>query len=100
MLRETSIAGVLPSLKKQSLHRFQLSFQFENHRMEESLELEGTLTDRLVQLPCNEQGHLQLHQVAQSTVQLTLGVSVDGGSTTSPGNLSQCLIKCFSKLVE
>jgi len=31
--------------------------------------LEGTLKGHLVQLPCNEQGHLQLHQVAQSPIQ-------------------------------
>ena len=35
----------------------------------ESFELEGTLKDNLVQLPCNEPGHLQLHHVAQSPVQ-------------------------------
>ena len=32
-------------------------------------ELEGTLRSHLVQLPCNEQGELQLSQVAQSLVQ-------------------------------
>jgi len=32
------------------------------------LELEGTLKDHLVQIPCNEEGHRQLKLVAQSPV--------------------------------
>jgi len=32
-------------------------------------ELEGTFKNHLVQLPCNEQRHLQLHQFAQSHIQ-------------------------------
>jgi len=32
----------------------------------ELLELEETLNGHLVQLPCNEQGHLQLHQVLRA----------------------------------
>ena len=32
----------------------------------ESFELEETLKGQLFQLPCNEQGHLQLDQSAQS----------------------------------
>jgi len=39
------------------------------HRITESLELEGTFKGHLVQLPCNEQGHLRLDQVAESLVQ-------------------------------
>jgi len=39
------------------------------HRIIESLELEGTFKDHLVQLPCNEQGHAQLNQVAQGLTQ-------------------------------
>ena len=35
----------------------------------ESFELERTSKSHLVQLPYNEQGHLQLHQVAQSPAQ-------------------------------
>lgn len=31
-----------------------------NHRVTESFEKEGTLTCHLIQLPSNEQGHLQL----------------------------------------
>jgi len=43
-----------------------------HHRIIEISELKGTLKDHPVQLPCNEQGLLQLHQVAQSPVQLDL----------------------------
>jgi len=32
----------------------------------ESFGLDGTLKCHLVQLPCNEQGHLQLHQVLRA----------------------------------
>ena len=46
----------------------QRSFSF-SPRFMESFELEGTPKGHLVQLPCNEQGHLQLHQVAQNPVQ-------------------------------
>lgn len=35
----------------------------------ESSELEGTIKDHLVQLPCNKQGHTQLDQVAQGLIQ-------------------------------
>ena len=38
------------------------------HRIIESLELEGTFKGHLGQIPCNEQGHLQLDQGAQSPV--------------------------------
>jgi len=37
-----------------------------SHRIIESFELEGTLQGHLVQLPCTEQGHLQLHQVLRA----------------------------------
>ena len=43
-----------------------------SHRTIESFELEGTFKGHLVQLPCNGQGHLQLHQVAQSPIQTDL----------------------------
>lgn len=38
----------------------------------ELFELEGTFKGHLVQLPCNEQRHLQLNEVAQSPVQPNL----------------------------
>ena len=41
----------------------------KNPRIIESLELEGTFKGSLVQLPCNEQGHAHLDQVAQSPIQ-------------------------------
>ncbi len=41
----------------------------ENHRIIESFELEGTFKGHLVQLPCDEQEHPQLDQVAQSHIQ-------------------------------
>ena len=39
------------------------------HRITESLEREWAFKGHLVQHPCNEKGHLQLNQVAQSPVQ-------------------------------
>ena len=39
-----------------------------NHRIIELLELERTFKGHLIQLPCSEQGHLQLHQVADHLV--------------------------------
>ena len=48
----------------------------------ESFGLKGPLKGHLVQLPCNEQGHLQLHQVLRAWFSLTLGTSMDGVSTT------------------
>ena len=41
----------------------------QNHRITECFGLEGMLKRHLLQHPCNEQGHLQLDQVAQSPVQ-------------------------------
>lgn len=37
----------------------------KNQRIMESRELEGTIKGHLVQLPCNEQGHLQPDKAAQ-----------------------------------
>ena len=42
------------------------------YQLIESFELEGTFKGHVAQLPCNKQGHLQLHQVAQSLVQPNL----------------------------
>ena len=61
------------------------------HRIIGFFELEGTLEGHLVQLPCNEQGHLQLHQVLRAPSSLTSGFCMDGASTTSLGNLCHCL---------
>jgi len=41
----------------------------DNHRIIECFGLEGTFRGHLAQSLCNEQGHLSLHQVAQSSVQ-------------------------------
>ena len=43
----------------------------------ESFELEGILEGHLVQLPCTERGHLQLHQVLRAPSSLTSSVSRD-----------------------
>ena len=40
-----------------------------SYRITESLELEGTFKDHLVQLPCNEQGHPQLDLGVQGLIQ-------------------------------
>jgi len=67
-------------------------FETHPHRITESFELEGTLRVHLVQFSCNEQGHPQLSQVAQSPVQPDLEhLQGWGSSTTSLGNLFQCL---------
>ena len=62
-----------------------------DHGIIELFELEGTFKGYLVQLPCNEQGHLQLHQVLRAPSSLTLSASKDGTPTTSLGSLLQCL---------
>ena len=54
------------------------------HRIIDSFKLEETFKGHLVERPCNEQGHLQLHQVEQPDLEW------DGASTTSLGNLFQC----------
>ena len=64
---------------------------FEEHRMMESVELEGTLKGHLDQLHGDEQGPLQLEQMLRDPPIQTLNVSRVGASTTSLGNLFQCL---------
>ena len=54
-----------------------------DRRITHSFELEGTIEGHLVALPCNEQGHLQLHQVLGAPSSLTLSVSKNGASTVS-----------------
>jgi len=49
-------------------------------RIIESFELERTIKGDPVQLLCNEQGHLQLHQVLRAPFSLTLYVSRDQAS--------------------
>lgn len=46
-----------------------LQMQSQNYGVIESLELEGSFKGLLVQLPCSEQGHAQLNQVAQGFIQ-------------------------------
>ena len=41
----------------------------QNHAIIESFESDGTLKGHLIQLSCNEQGHLQLHQSPKSPTQ-------------------------------
>jgi len=61
--------------------------------MTESLELEVTLKGHLVQLLCNEKGHLKLHQVLRAWSSLTLSVCRNRASgVASLGNFSQCFI--------
>jgi len=64
---------------------------FEEHRMMESVELEGTLKGHLDQLHGDEQGPLQLEQMLRDPPIQTLNVSRAGAFTTSLGNLFQCL---------
>ena len=42
-------------------------------RITELLVLEGIFEGQLVQLPCSEQGHLQLDHIAQNPIQPDLG---------------------------
>ena len=60
-------------------------------RVIESFELERILKALPVQLLCDEQGHPQLDQVVQSLEQPDLKSGKDEASTTSLGNLFQCL---------
>ena len=58
-------------LRVSSEHLF--CFILKDHRITEPLELEETSEGHIVQLPCNEQGHPQLDQVAQGLLQPHLG---------------------------
>jgi len=63
----------------------------------ELFELEGTLKGHVVQPLCNEQGHLQQIRLLRAPSRLALHVSEDEASTTSLGNLFQCLITLILK---
>ena len=52
----------------------------------ELFELEGTFKGHLVQLPCSEQGHPQLHQCSEP-IQPDLGHLRGWGTTTSLGRM-------------
>ena len=67
-----------PSQASEALQTARTAMQAENPKIKESFELEGTFEGRLVQPPCNEQGHPQLHQGAQSPSSLTLNFSRGG----------------------
>jgi len=56
----------------------------QHHRIE-CFGLEGTFRGHLAQPPCSEQGHLQLHQAAQSPVQPGLECFQGGGIYTLSG---------------
>lgn len=62
----------------------------ENHRVIEWFELQGTFQIS-PQLPCHGLGHLPLNQDAQGLIYLVLNTSGEQSSTTSLGNLVQCL---------
>jgi len=53
--------------------------------------LERTLKAHLVQLPYNEQGHIQLDEALRAPSSLTLSACKDRASSTSLDNLFQCL---------
>ena len=63
--------------------------QMSMHRITELLE--GTLKGQLVQLPCNDQGHLQLLQVLRVPSSPILSVSKDGACTASLQSLEVLL---------
>ena len=66
-------------------------------RITVSLELERTLKGHWVHQPCNEQGHPQLKQVAQSLVQPGLECLHGWGIHHIPDNLYQCLTTLTAK---
>jgi len=55
------------------------------------------LKDHLIPTPCHEQGHLPLHQVAQSSIQPGLEHFQGGPATASLGNLCQCFTTLMVK---
>ena len=65
-----SQSSLLPSLFP-SLFYYKIWFLHQLLKIIESFELEGTFKGHLVQIPCNEQGHPQLHQVHRAPFILT-----------------------------
>ena len=59
--------------------------------------LGGTFTDHLNHPSCNEQGHIQLHQILRALFNIMLNISKGGASTTSLGNLCQCFTTLIVK---
>ena len=49
----------------------EIKLGLDDHRIIELFELEVTFKGHLIQLLCNEQGHLQLHQVLSTWSSLT-----------------------------
>jgi len=64
-----SRAGMPWSLKCSAFNTVSVVYPECHFRIIKSLELEGTFTGDLVKLPCNDQGHPQLNQVAQGLIQ-------------------------------
>ena len=60
---------ILQEILQTELSQHKFSFEGWNQRVIELSELEGTFKGHLLQPPCNERGHLQLDQVAQSPIQ-------------------------------
>lgn len=58
----------------------------------ESFEVEGTFKGHLVQLSCEEQECLQLHQMLKAWSSLTLSVFRDGASSIALGSLFEFAI--------
>lgn len=90
----------LPWLKKKKKKKrkwFHITWSY--HRITEYSVLEGTLKGHPAQLPCNEQGHLQLDQFGQCSDPLECfqGGEIWTGSTTSLGTCSNGLPPSFSK---
>ena len=70
-------------------HACSLHLSGQDHRVTDMFE--RTLKGHLIQCPCNEEGHPWLDQVLRAPSSLTFNVSKDKASTTTLGNLLQCL---------
>ena len=60
------------AFKRQPCSHFPEREQSKYHRIKELFELEGTLEGHLVQLPCNEWGHPQLHRELRASHRLVV----------------------------